>query len=295
MGNQPLLELLKEAEKHDVRIIFSGNSPQFSSVSRGEMFKVFSDRYGHVFLQDVQRQRRSIDRDVSKYLAFGKASVAVDAIARSGGFIWNEDQEDSIFSLVEKWANDRIDFPYGTCLILASTNREVKFINDLVHRLRVMQGEISNKEFECDTIFGRSRISEGDFIEFRENNNDLKIINGDQGVLISASKNKFVVAVDDKEVSFNPEEFTAFQLAYASTNYRSQGRTVDRCYLLYRQKMYKKLTSLYVGMSRHVRRSYCFVSKDETPTLMHLKARAFPLKRFDNFSKYFNQHTFQIF
>jgi Ti-type conjugative transfer relaxase TraA len=269
VANRPLLELLKSAEKNDIPLIFSGNSAQLSSVERGGMFKNFCDRYGHAFLGDVQRQKTQIDREISKRLAYGDVSLAVDMIAKSGGFTWCKDNNESMLKLVEKWAEDRLNFPYSTSVIIAHTNREVRQLNDLVHTVRMARGEISEKEYACQTIFGNIRVSEGDFIEFRANCDKIKVTNGQKGVLIKASEKKFVVATENRTVSFNPKEYPAFQLNYALTGFRSQGETIDFTYLLYNQQINQKL--LYVGRTRHVHKSYCFVPKTEASCLMEIK------------------------
>ena len=270
LGNRPLAELLKHAEKNNIRLIFSGNSTQLSSVERGGMFKVFCDRYGHAFLGDIQRQKHTAHREISKRLAYGDVSAAVSMIASSGGFVWSKNKDESILRTVEKWADDKINFPYSSSLIIAHTNQEVRQINDLVHTIRQARGEVGEKEFDCKTFFGNIRVSEGDIIEFRSNTKKLKdVFNGQQGVIVSASKNKFVVAIEDKKIVFDPEKFTAFQLGYASTYFRSQGRTVDRAYIVYSSQMHQKL--LYVGMTRHVRNAHCFVSRTDASCLMDLK------------------------
>lgn len=269
LGNRPLLELLKSAEKNNIQVIFSGNSAQLSSVERGGMFKTFCNHYGHAFLQEIQRQKSENHREISKSLAYGKVAPAVDMISSTGGFVWCRDKEEVLLRTVEKWAEDRLHFPYASSLIIAHTNNEVRQINDLVHTIRLARGEIDKKEFECNTPFGKICVSEGDLLEFRSNPKNLKVTNGDVGVLTSASKNKFVVEIGGKEITFDPEKFTSFQLAYAATYFRSQGRTIDRSYIVYHPQMHQKL--LYVGMTRHVRHASCFVSKTDAKCLMDLK------------------------
>ncbi len=269
IGNRPLLELLKSAERNDVKVIFSGNSAQLSSVERGGMFKALCDRYGYAFLGEIQRQNSQVDRDISKRLAHGDVASAVSMIANTGGFIWSKNKDEAILRTVEKWAEDCINFPYSSNLIIAHTNKEVRQINDLVHTIRMARGEVAEKEFDCYTIFGNIRVSEGDLIEFRDNSKKLKVNNGERGILISASENQFVVALEEKTISFNPKKFTAFQLAYAATYFRSQGGTYDNLYITYNRNMNQKL--LYVAMTRHRRKAHCFVSKTDASCLMDLK------------------------
>ena len=284
LGNRPLLELLKLAEMNSIQVIFSGNSAQLSSVDRGGMFKEFCDRYGHVFLGEIQRQNDPIHRDISKRLAFGDVATAIDLIAKTGGFVWTNSKDEALIKVVEKWASDRLDFPCESSLIIAHTNNEVRRINDLVHAVRVSRGEVSNQEFDCQTVFGNIRVSEGDLIEIRKNSKEPNVMNGQIGVLVKASKNEFVLQSEGKKVSFNPNEFTSFQLAYATTGFRSQGGTIDRTYVVYSQQMNKKL--LYVAMSRHVRNTLCFVSKTDASCLMDVKRQLVRQKEAENTTNY---------
>lgn len=269
LGNRPLLELLISAEKNDIKVIFSGNSAQLSSVERGGMFSVFSNRYGHVFLKDIQRQKKTIDRDIAKRLACGDVGAAVNMISTTGGFIWCTNKEEALLCTVEKWAKDREHFPKDANIMIAHTNKDVRQLNDLAHRLRRKRGEIGEKEFECHTIFGKIRLSEGDLIEIRANDKGLKVENGQVGVLIHVSERKFEMVIDKKKISFDPRKFSAFQLGYATTYFRSQGSTFVRSNILYSKHMNKKL--LYVGMTRHQKTTSCFVSRSEASCLMDIK------------------------
>ena len=162
------------------------------------MFKFFSDSYGHALLSEVQRQRRPIHREVVKHLAtqgqkkIAHISLAVDLINRSGGFSWARNRDEAVIAVVNKWAEDQLNFPFMKTLIIAHTNYEVQLINDLIHTVRMTKGEVSTQEFACQGFHGTIRVSEGDLIEFRKNSSEIKVHNGDVGVLISASEKKFI-------------------------------------------------------------------------------------------------------
>ncbi len=269
LGNKALLELLKLAVKNDIKVIFSGNTAQLSSVDRGGMFKVFCDRYGYAYLGDIQRQKFTLDRQISKNLATGDVSQAIATISKTGGFVWCENKFDALSKAVLNWAEDKVHFPYGSSLIIAHTNEEVCHINELVHSVRRSLGEVDKVEFECKTTTGNIRVSVGDLIEIREKNKKLKLENGQTGILIKAVEDKFVVLTEGRKVSFNPRKFNAFSLGYAITYFRSQGRTIDRCYVVYNKYMNQKL--LYVGMSRHVRSVKCFVSHEDAKCVADIK------------------------
>ena len=165
---------------------------------------------------------------------------------------------------MKKWVADRESFAPGTSIIIACSNREVKAINELVRTYRKEKGEISHEEFQYETEFGEIFVSQGDTIEFSSNNKELCVTNGMQGTLIKASTSEFTVSVKDKEgkareITVDPNKYASFKLGYATTYFRSQGRTIDRAYILHSIHTNKEM--FYVGLTRHVNKAYMFVPK----------------------------------
>lgn len=273
LGNRPLLEFLKEADKKDVQVVFSGDASQLSPVERGGMFKMFCDRYGSQVLEDIQRQKSDRHREIAKNLATGHFGAAIDKLCSTHGIRWSENKREAIEELVIRWAQDtRLD--KQSTLIVAHSNAEVRVLNEMVRLIRKQRGELEEKEFLCKTFQGDIFASVGDLIEFRKNDNDLGITNGLSGTLIEADIDRFAVSIRSKDkgrqtIVFNPHEYHAYQLGYASTYYRSQGRTVDRAYVLHHPMMNKEM--FYVGLTRHIQDVAYFVSKDEAHCLADLK------------------------
>lgn len=293
-GSKPLLEFLKLADKHGAQVILSGDPRQIPSVERGRMFYTFCKRYGNEFLGDIKRQRDLEQREIAKKLAFGSIGLAFDQIARTGGFHWSHSKQDAMESLVKQWAIDKELFPCSSTIILAHTNAEVAALNEYVRIYKKERGELDKTEFSCDTFYGKIRISEGDKIAFRKNNNDLEVMNGQTGTIVKANESKFVVRLDDeskKEVSFNPTVYPFFQLGYATTYNRGQGGTFDRAYILHSPFMNKE--AYYVGFTRHVHRVYCFVSTSEALCLSDLKRQAMRSSKIESTVDYLTRAELQ--
>lgn len=278
LGNRPLLEFLREAEKRDVQVILSGDTAQMPPVERGGMFKAFCEQYGSQVLEDIQRQKKVKHRDIARNLATGDFGSALDKLSSVHGVRWSGNKREAMEELILRWAKDTRSFPQASALIIAHSNAEVKVLNEMVRLIRKQRGELADKEFQCSTSQGNIYVSVGDRLEFRSNNKTLGLTNGLSGTLIEAEPDRFVVAVrsEDKKrqiVAFNPQEYHAFQLGYASTFYRSQGRTIDRAYVLHSPMMNKEM--FYVGLTRHVKDVNYFVSKEEVYCLADLKRMAF--------------------
>ena len=283
LGNKPLLELLKLAETKGAKVILAGDSAQLPSVERGGVFKTFCERYGSEILEDIQRQKDESARSMAKNLAKGEIGEALDKLSNRGALSWSLTRKEAIENLVLKWAGDHRDKDSGrvlgkdSSLIIASTNDEVRVLNEMVRLVRKGRGEISEQEFACQTAHGAIYVSVGDRLEFRKNDRELGVTNGMSGVLMKAEKTCFSVAIQENGkkiqiISFNPEEYHRFQLGYASTCSRAQGRTVQNAYVLHSSHLNKQMA--YVGLTRHVEDVHYFVSKEDALNLSDLKRKA---------------------
>ena len=291
LGNRPITQLLKSAKEHNVQLVFSGDQFQMGAVERGCMYKTFCERYGSADLLEIKRQKREKDKEISKQIATGKISQAIDEITRTGGIIWKDERKDCIEALIKKWAADREAFPDASFLITALSQAERKVLNEMVRLYRKEKGEISKEEFECRTGAQKIYVSLGDLIEFSKNDKTLAVTNGMHGILVEASPEKFVVSVKEgdknREIAFNPTDYSSYQLGYASTYHRSQGRTVDRAYVLHSPRLNKE--SFYVGLTRHVQKAYLFVPKDNMHYLAYMKAKACGFT--DSYKKFLCNHS----
>ena len=274
LGNKSLLELLKLAERNRAQVVFSGCNSQMSSVDRGGMFQLICDRTDTYVLEDVRRQKSEKQREIAKRLAKGELGYAIDQLSSTGSMHWNKDSKSSMESLVCKWADDQKHFPHCSSIIIAYTNNEVRVLNELVRSIRKSKSDISEREFLCDTRHGKVFVSVGDKIEFRKNDKELGLINGDKGTLISAEKDKFEVLITNssgrsRSIQFDPKKYSHYQLGYATTYFRSQGQTVDRSYVMFSPYMNKE--AFYVGLTRHVNKSNLFISEQVASSLSDLK------------------------
>lgn len=277
LGNRPFLELLKQAESYKVQIVLAGDAAQLPPVERGGMFKVFCGRYGSQVLEEIQRQRTEKQRQVAKNLASGEFGAALDKLFTTQSLRWSETKKESMESLITHWTQDTRTFPQASTLIIAHSNAEMRSLNEMVRLVRKNRGEIGEREFACETALGKIFISVGDRIEFRKNDKEIGVTNGLAGTLIEAESNQFVVSIQDNDgkpqiISFNPQEYHSYQLGYATTYHRSQGRTIDRAYVLHGKRMAREM--FYVGLTRHIDQVYYYVSKEEAFSLSDLKRQA---------------------
>jgi Ti-type conjugative transfer relaxase TraA len=280
IGNRSLEELLKVAIEFKAQVIFAGDAAQFSSVDRGAMFKHFTEKYGAQSLEDIQRQKEESQRAIVKNLSKGQMMEALDILVKNQGIHWGKTTLEAKEKLIQKWVIDKQAFPNDSCLILTTRNEDVHDLNQCVRLYRKENGELGKEDYQCevylhDQVSDKILVSTGDLFEFRKKDKELGVSNGTIGTLIKVSDEQFTVKLQESErhVTFDPKEYPFFQLAYARTNYRSQGKTVDRVYFLHSNPLDK--VGFYVGLSRQIKNVHLFVAKEVCPSLSHLKQLAY--------------------
>lgn len=273
LGNQALNELCRVAHAHKAKLILSGDSSQMPSVDRGGMFQVLAEKYDASKLHYIQRQSSQEQRSITKSFAQGDIEAALRGLSKEKCLNFERDKATAMEKLIVDWSFSHYldkSKSYDKSLILATTNREVHVLNQAAHDVRMVKGELKEQEYSCKTMFGSVRVSEGDLIEFRKNDRAIGVTNGLKGELVKAEEDRFVVKLDQegkdsskytKIVSFDPKEYGSWQLGYATTTFRSQGRTVEDTYVLH-NSLNGKQTS-YVAMSRHKETVSVYIDKEE--------------------------------
>jgi Ti-type conjugative transfer relaxase TraA len=279
-SNTLLLELFKVADRKGARVILTGDPNQLSPIGRGGIFKSLCDQFGFEKLEEVRRHEKEEDRKMNIELARGSIGAALDRLSSSGRIFWFDAKQESMEKLIGKWDLDREGgekISFADSLILCASRREVKCFNEIAHLIRKSRGELGKDEFLSTSIHGKIHVSEGDVIQFRENDPELKIMNGERGVLIKASEKTFLVAVKENEkttklVSFDPKTFHGYQLGYATTTFSSQGDAAKRVYVQHSRALNRQMA--YTALTRHFKDVFYFVSKDEASSLSELKRQA---------------------
>lgn len=182
-------------------------------------------------------------------------------------------KQEAIERLVTKWSSDQAKYPGQTSIILEHRNDFARLLNDTIHTHRLEKGEVGSSEFECETFLGTAYISCGDRLQFRKNDPEVEVTNGQLGTITSIEENLIRVRLDTGgEREFNPREFHHYQLGYAGTIHKSQGKTVDRAYALHSPWMNRNL--FYVSTTRHRKSLDYFVAKEECSSIAQLKYQA---------------------
>lgn len=262
VGNSVMQELLHLVWRRGAQVLMFGDDRQLPSVERGGQFKAFCEKYRSTELTEVRRQEIDWQKAISEGLSKGDVRQAVEKLESNGRIHWADTKEDSMAQIVSLWKKHKEQDFLSNPFIIEHRNKYAYILNEMIRNARKENGELSGQEHQTDTLLGTCYISQGDRIQFRENNRYLHIINGLTGTVTQIKEGLIVVETDHgKEVSFNPKTFHGYQLGYAGTYHQSQGKTVEKTYALHSPYTNKNL--FYVGLTRQKNDIHYFVSKDE--------------------------------
>ncbi|MBW8309113.1 MAG: AAA family ATPase [Candidatus Paracaedibacteraceae bacterium] len=269
LGNSVLVELLHVAKSKGSKVVLFGDSKQLSSVERGGMFESLSNIYGSAVLKEVRRQKIEWQKTVSEKLGEGAYKEAILALDRAKAIDWKHTREESMASLINAWSKNHESNPNHNRLILANKNIDVDALNRAVREIRLVKSEIDVKGYEVQTQRGKEVFSPGDRVAFTMTDKKIGVQSGLLGTIKTLDDKTCVVILDsDKEVTFDPEKYQGLKLGYASTIYKSQGKTIDEIYVLHDRSSNQKLS--YVALSRQAKDLKVFVNTQETKSLTHL-------------------------
>ena len=205
-----------------------------SDAKLSRAFSRWRDRYDHQWM-----------RQVVESFAKGDAREALDAMDARGRLRLTSGRDQLLGELISAWSSDRA--PISAKLMVAATRADVSELNAMARASRVDAGSIDDSVAMDLPIKHRDgaadirRMSPGDRIAFTKNDRALGVANGVAGTLADIERREFgaVLRVELDEPNARgettvrvPASFGFFDLAYATTGQKAQGRTVDSCHVL---------------------------------------------------------------
>lgn len=182
-------------------------------------------------------------------------------------------------ALTSVWRDYRADNPQKNSIVISYSQRDADGLNGEIRQVLKEEGVIEKSEktytviseerddFEKIVEVRRARsFAVGDRLLFCKNNHGMGVSNGTLGTVLSLSKQKILVGLDEKdeggksrEVSFAPKLYPYFDQGWATTVHKAQGTTVDRTFKLASFEENRNLS--YVGMTRHKEGVQVFCSR----------------------------------
>ena len=208
IGARKLEKFLKEAEKHEAKVVLIGDTKQFQSIEQGKIFADLQEHAGVAKAEvvEIKRQETQHAREIVKAIKDRDFEKAYDALEQRGAFREIENREERNRQVVDEYLSDRKAGVYS--VILTSTNADRGDINKQVRERLESGGAVdSGKEYRTFQKADLNAVSrnfsssyhEGQAIIFKNDCEDIK--RGTQATVVKTDeeKNNFTVKYFDKE------------------------------------------------------------------------------------------------
>lgn len=265
LDNATMSALLQVIERAGAKIIMIGDEKQLPAVGRGGLFSELLTRHASATISKVTRQKVGWQRRASELLGEYRFEEAVELFEDNGAIAMSEDPDAQLEALLAEYdAADARD-PERQRLVLAYSNKDVVRINDRIREGRRARGALGGEEVSVRTYLTRpkkgekpklveQRFSIGDRLQVTETDKKIGLVNGSFGDVVQVYEDGVTVRFDGARettrVRFGtgPGETIGVRLGYASTVYKSQGRTIDEVWL--HHTIHWRDAASYVALSR---------------------------------------------
>jgi len=272
-GTFTLDELVSAATTAGSKILLLGDHGQMSSVEAGGAFSLLVKDRGDLVaeLTDVRRFNSEWEKAASVELRAGNTSAihAYEAHDR----VTSGDRESLLDAIYTAW---KADVEAGrSSLMIAGDTATVAELNRRARTGRVAQGAVAESGL---AIADGQRAGVGDEIVTRQNNRSLTtgrswVKNGDRFVVTATNPDGSMAVrrVSGGTEVMLPADYVAqhVELGYATTSYRSQGRTVDTTHSLVSPTTTREVLYVAATRGRESNMIYVDTSFDPDPATGH--------------------------
>ena len=268
-----LAELARFADRNQWRVVFVGDSRQFSAVGRGGMFAHLVDSYGAIELDQVHRFRHRWEATASLRLRNGDPAVLGEYEQRGrihGGTI--EEMESDI---INAWR--RVRRRDETVALMANSTDTVGRLNRLAQHTRITADELDPT---TERLVGGEWMLVGDEVVTRRNdrtlrtNKGLMVKNRDHWTITSIHPESSLTLTGRTGTIRLPASYVAehLELGYAQTSHATQGRTVDTALLLIDTPTDSR--GVYTPMTRGRDSNHAYIVVEDNETALDVLTRA---------------------
>lgn len=262
--------LLETATKTGATLCLVGDDRQLAAIERGGLFTDLARAVGSVELRTVRRQERHWARAAARALSEGRFRDALEAYAERGLIQWSARLEEARAALVARYAADTRE-GRGRRFVFCYTNAEVQRLNDAIQELELARGRVGPLHaFETES--GTVQVGVGDRLSLRGTDKRRGILNGALATVEAIEGAVITITTDTgRRIAMDTRAFSQFELGYAGTIYRGQGKTLDAAYVLHTHHW--RDASAYVALTRARGETRVFVARSEARTLAELVAQ----------------------
>ncbi len=268
VSSKQMARFINEAKERGTKICLIGDPQQLQPINAGAPFRNISEKIGCAVLENVHRQKQVWQQEASMEFAKGNIESALKAYQAHGAIGFHENNDLAILNLAHDYMADCLTTTKETtCLALAHRRADVKALNETIREMRKNSGELMGEKF-YKTEHGNKAFAVGDRLLFTKNDNTLGVKNGSLGTIIKTKKNSLTIALNNEKksepplkVSIHMNDYNSVTYGYAQTIHKSQGATVDNCYILASRTLDRQLS--YVSFTRHKNNVKLYVDREE--------------------------------
>ncbi len=244
LGASQAKALFEQARDAGARVLVLGDAAQHESVGRGAVLGGLAENHNALDMRESRRAREGWLRDVGRDLRAGVVSRALDVLREKGAVREHGTHDEARAALVRSWAE--VTRGGKSALLVASRNDDVRVMNELA---REAMRERLGDERSYATDFGERAFAVGDTVVGRERAHGG--VNGERYTLMAHRDDGRLELRRERDgvvVVWDLHEHRAIDHGYATTSYRSQGRTVDAVFALASSADARR--GLYVDVTR---------------------------------------------
>jgi ATP-dependent exoDNAse (exonuclease V) alpha subunit len=256
MGTRTLAALVEAAHRSGAKTILVGDHKQLPEIEAGGVLAALVERAPVVELTQNRRQQDPGERFVVQALRQGLAELAVRRLDDMGHVTVAHNSDALRDQLVLDWWSHRTE---GRDVLMGAAHRsDARDLNARAHALLEASGHVGPVVVEVDD----TRLCVGDEVITLKNRYDIGILNGDVGVVLSASENSLRVQLENGEQRNLPLDYVAEHVAhaYARTVHKNQGLTCQVGLVLADDTLYAEMGYTALTRGSQQNRLYAMVS-----------------------------------
>lgn len=226
MVDTRMMKRIVELTAGRTKLVLVGDHKQLQAIGAGSPFRGIADRVGCVEMNQIVRQREQWQRTAVRQFRDGDAAAALRAYHERGLLVIANDREEAMERLTKEWSAEASKH-LNDIAIFAGTNLEVRMLNQLCQRQRMVAGELSSEAMEVNGY----ELHVGDRVLFRKNHAGWFLRNGTLATVIGMDTTTQAISVRLNEgivVEIDTTTYRDVDLGYALTGHKGQGVTVDK-------------------------------------------------------------------
>ena len=268
-------QLQKAAEVRGAQVLLLGDPDQLPPVGAGEPMRQMEEKgMATAHLYDIRRQKDIELLQAVRESVKGDTLNTFNTLEAKGHYKEITDKEERMRSIKDEMTAAPLE-EYQKNLLLVSTNADRRAYNKAIRAEYVERGELDEGQSYKITVHEgdkdrheKRNFAEKDRIIFTANDKRLGVMNGTMATIERIRGNEIMARIDGakgEKVTFNMDRYNNIDHAYAVTNYKAQGMTVDKVVAdMNTRGAAQTRNTLYVDISRAKQKAVVYTDNKAT-------------------------------